>query len=102
MSSTRRASENSPFRQEKYASSVEFELGLNAVLVAKRCSILTDPKEIELVWFLQYLSHQRGSLTNFAKVLLAALPKQSAPTGTLQEEMSDVLRELCLNPAEPP
>jgi len=35
MSSTRRASENSRFRQKKYASSAEFELGLNAVLVAE-------------------------------------------------------------------
>jgi len=102
MSSTRRASADSPFREEKYASSAKFELGLNAVLVAKRCSLLTDAQEIELVWFLQYLSHQRGSLRKVAEDLVAAFPRHPDTTDAYLTKMADGLREPCLNPAKPP
>jgi hypothetical protein len=74
MSSTRRAKADGSFRQEKYASSPEFDLGLNAVLVAKRCSVLIDPQEIELIWFLQYLSHLPGSLKVVTEEVLARNP----------------------------
>jgi hypothetical protein len=84
MSNTRHASPNSSFRQEKYASSSEFELGLNAVLVAKRCSILTDATEIELIWFLQYLSHQAGSLKRIAEQLLESASDRLG-TATMHE-----------------
>jgi len=52
------------------------------------------------MWFLQYLSHQRGGLVKIAEDLLAAFPEQFSPTGTLLEEMSNFLREFCLNPAQ--
>ena len=62
MSSTRRAKEGSPFRQERYCSSPEFERGLMAHLVAKRCDCLASSGDEELIFFLQFLSHQEGGL----------------------------------------
>jgi len=102
MSSTRYASVDSPFHQEKYASSAEFDLGLNAVLVVKRCGILTEVKEIELVWFLQYLSHQSGGLRKVSADLLGTHLKQHNTTDAFVEKTADVLKELCLNPAKIP
>ncbi|MCU0784364.1 MAG: hypothetical protein MUF81_10030 [Verrucomicrobia bacterium] len=70
MSSTRHTTTNGPLRQERFASSPEFERGLIASMVARRCSALDDPKDRELIWFLQYLSHQQGGLKAFAADLL--------------------------------
>ncbi len=53
MSNTRRAPEDSPFRQERYASSEAYKTSLNALLVAKRCTVLQDPELVELLWFIQ-------------------------------------------------
>jgi hypothetical protein len=74
MSSTRTAKDDSVFHQGRYASSPEYERGLLANLVAKRCALLTDKSEIELVWFVHYLSHQPGGLSAVAKELLAKYP----------------------------
>jgi hypothetical protein len=74
MSSTRRAKGDSVFHQGRYASSPEFERGLLANLVAKRTALLDDKSQIELVWFLHYLSHQPGSLAAVVKDLLAKYP----------------------------
>jgi hypothetical protein len=68
---TRHAAEGSPFHQERYASSPALEKGLNGVLVKNRCATLSDPREIEMVWFIQYQSMQRGGLEKFAADLLA-------------------------------
>jgi hypothetical protein len=70
MSSTRHATTNGPLRQERFASSPEFERGLMANLVARRCSVLDDPADRELIWALQYLSHQAGGLKAVADDLL--------------------------------
>jgi histone H3/H4 len=74
MSSTRTAKDDSVFHQNRYASSTEFERGLIANLVAKRCSLLDDKADRELIWFVQYLSHQDGGLAAFAKDLIAKYP----------------------------
>ncbi|HEY3762679.1 MAG TPA: AAA family ATPase [Verrucomicrobiae bacterium] len=66
---TRRAESDGPLRQERFASSQEFERGLLAYLVAKRCAIVDSAEDRDLIWFLQYLSHQDGSLTAVAKAL---------------------------------
>ncbi|HEV2330610.1 MAG TPA: ATP-binding protein [Verrucomicrobiae bacterium] len=71
MSSTRRAKDDSVFHQHRYASSGEFERGLLANLVAKRTAILDDKQQIELIWFIHYLSHQPGSLAAVATDVLA-------------------------------
>jgi hypothetical protein len=76
MSSTRHAAPGGEFNQERYASSPALEKGLNALLVKNRCATLTDPRDIELVWFLQYLSYQPGGLEKLAADLLAAFPER--------------------------
>ena len=74
--STRHAAEGSPFHQERYASSTALEKGLNGVLVKNRCATLSEPREIELVWFVQYQSMQQGALEKFAADLLAGFPER--------------------------
>jgi len=66
MSNTRRQSADAPLRQERFASSQEFERGLMANLVAKRCTLLDSAADWELVWFIQWRSHQPGGLKRFA------------------------------------
>ena len=70
MSSTRKAKDATVYHQNRFASSPEFERGLAANLVAKRCSILDDAADIELIWFIQWRSWQPGSLRAVAKELL--------------------------------
>ena len=70
MSSTRHADPGSELPQERFASSAEFERGLNGAMVARRCSVLDDPKDKRLVWHLQYLSHQPGGLNAIVSALL--------------------------------
>ncbi len=84
MSSTRRASKGSPFRQERFASAPEFERGLMANLVAKRCAILDRTEDRQLIWFLQLLSHQNGGIKNLAAELLRKYPDRIA-TSSMQK-----------------
>jgi hypothetical protein len=60
MSNTRYAEPGTPLRQNRYTSSPAVETGLLANLVALRCSTLTDPADRELIWALQYYTHQPG------------------------------------------
>lgn len=69
--STRTAKDDAVFNQSRYASSPEFERGLIANLVAKRCALLGAKADRELVWFVQYLSHQPGGLASVAAELIA-------------------------------
>lgn len=68
MSSTRYAT-GGPLRQNRFASSPEFERGLIANMVAKRCTLLERAADRELLWFLQLLSHQEGGLNQFVAQL---------------------------------
>lgn len=79
MSNTRKAKSGGQFRQERYASSAAFERGLMANLVARRCELLEDTVDRDLVWFVQFLSHQEGGLKAVAK---AMFEKYSARIGT--------------------
>ena len=83
MSNTRHQLADGPFRQERFASSQEFERGLGANLVAKRCVVLERAEDRELVWFLQLLSHQDGGLKRLAAELCARFPNRIA-TPTMQ------------------
>jgi len=74
MSSTRHASPGSPLRQERFSSSPEFELGLMAHLVAKRARLLRDRRDKEIVWWLQWRSHQEGGLDQVASELCEMFP----------------------------
>jgi hypothetical protein len=77
MSNTRRNSTPGIVRQERFASSQEFERGLMANLVAKRCSVLESAADRELVWSLQLLSHRPG-LKKLAADLVAGFPERIA------------------------
>jgi len=81
---TRQAAEGSPFHQERYSSSTSLEKGLNSVLVKNRCAILSDPREIELVWFIQYQSMQQGGLEKFTANLLSEFPEHLGTPAMLQ------------------
>ncbi len=78
MSSTRRQTEPGPLRQERFASSQEFKRGLLANLVAKRCGILERAADRDLVWFLQFVSHQPGGLNKLAADLQRRFPERIA------------------------
>ncbi|HZV35039.1 MAG TPA: ATP-binding protein [Verrucomicrobiae bacterium] len=78
MSNTRHAKTGTPFRQERFASSAEFERGLMANLVAKRCELLTDAADRELVWWLQLRSWQEGGFQKLAGDLVASHPDRIA------------------------
>lgn len=78
MSNTRHANEGSSFRQERFASSPEFERGLMANLVAKRCIVLERAEDRELIWFIQLLSHQPGGIKKLAADLTALFPERIA------------------------
>ncbi len=74
MSSTRTAKDDSVFYQNRYASRPEFERGLMANLVAKRCALIDDKTDRELIWFVQFLSNQAGGLAALAKDLIVRYP----------------------------
>jgi hypothetical protein len=76
MSSTRRSKDQSRFHQNRYASSAEFERGLLANLVAKRSALIESPATRELIWFIQYLSHQEGGMPSLAKNLVEKFSAQ--------------------------
>jgi AAA domain len=111
MSSTRTASEDSPFRQERFASAPEFERALMANLVAKRCALLEKPADRRLIWFLQLLSNQPGGLAKLAKELMAKFRKRignpieiygaNDPRGVVEKRIEKDVMELALDPAQP-
>jgi AAA domain len=78
VSNTRRASEGSTLRQERFASSQEFERGLMANLVAKRCTVLERAEDLDLIWFIQLLSHQSAGIKHLAAELMARFPDRIA------------------------
>jgi hypothetical protein len=89
---TRTAKDDSVFHQSRYASSPEFERGLLANLVAKRCALLDDKSEIELIWFIHFLSHQPGGL--------AAVSREVGPKFN-DVNLEDELARICLDPSCP-
>ncbi len=70
MSSTRTAEPGSKPRQERFMSSAEFEIGLMANLVSRRCSVLKSAKERELIYWVQSRSHEKGGLEKLSKDLI--------------------------------
>lgn len=80
MSSTRHQTTPGPLRQERYASSPEIERGLLASAVARRCSVLDERADRELIWWLHFMSHQPGGLKALVTALLTS---HSERIGTL-------------------
>jgi hypothetical protein len=62
MSTTRHAENESPLRQERYASDPAFGDHLKASAVARKCSLMMDPEHREICLYLQYASMQSGGL----------------------------------------
>lgn len=75
---TRKRAEGKPPSQQGYASSAEFERGLLANLVAMRCEVLESASDRELIFALQYASHQPGGLRKLACQLIESYPDQVA------------------------
>jgi hypothetical protein len=75
MSNTRRADPGGELNQERYASSPLLNRGLNAIPLKLRCETLSDERDIELVWFLQYLSMRPGGIAKVAETILIIYPE---------------------------
>jgi len=78
MSNTRHSQDPCEFNQERYASSPAYERGLMANLFAKRCSVIDGAADRELLWFLQFKSHQKGGLQRLAEELIEKWPERNA------------------------
>jgi histone H3/H4 len=74
--STRRTKDSSAFHQNRFASSAEFERGLLANLVAKRCALIESLERRELIWFAQFLSHQERGLRALVIDLIEKFPHE--------------------------
>lgn len=77
MSTRKRGQDQAP-TQQGYSSSAEYERGLLANLVATRAERLDSAADRELLFALQYVSHQPGGLKRFAETLIATYPGQVA------------------------
>jgi len=84
MSSTRYATDGA-LHQERYCST-DFERGLLANIVAKRCERITEAADRDLIWFIQGRSHGAG-LDKLAAELLRRFPDRvdAGPTGDPSE-----------------
>ena len=76
MSNTRRTADPDDFRQERFASSSEFQRGLMGNLVARRVELLANPEDRELICELQFASWQPGGLDQLARDLIEKHPAQ--------------------------
>lgn len=96
MSRTRIAAPGSPLRQERWASSIAHIQGLKANLVARRCQVVNDPSVRELIWYVQWRSHQPGGLVALAGDVLRHEP------GAFDQRSMGVewLTTLCLDPCD--
>ena len=95
MSSTRHAKNESPLRQERFASS--FKQGLLANLVSKRCATIDRTERRAAVWFAQWRSWQPGGLLGLLREMRQAL---GFPKVESDSEDWDVegLERMCLDP----
>jgi hypothetical protein len=91
MSNTRRTNTPGIIKQERFASSAEYERGLMANLVAKRCGVIERTEDRELIWTLQFLSHRPGGLKKLAADLLAKYPERIA---------TDSMRKIGMKPRQ--
>jgi len=115
-------SEPGTVRQERWASSMEYRSDfILGNLVAKRCSVLTDPEKRKLIWFCQDISNRQGltvhpscnqwpaalpfnspetiresGLNMLATETLARLQIQR--TDTVHQEVKEWIQRLCLDP----
>lgn len=98
MSSTRHAAPGSPFHPERYSSSPEYQVGLPAHEVARRCSLISSREDRELIWFLQAMSHTEGGLGKVAAELMEAGGKAVDEEYCFQNSLERDLERICLDP----
>jgi hypothetical protein len=103
MSNTRHADNPEAFSQERYASSAEFDNGLLANLVARRCDqSALSPDDRDFIFWIQALSHRPGALAQLAKDILAL--RGSNPNSATWKDLCELeqhaLSRLCLDPSE--
>lgn len=84
MSSTRRATDRSVLRQERFASSPARNSPLMANLVAKRVEDLVVGWQRALVWWIQWRSLQRGGLGALAEDLMRTFPERVATKSMIE------------------
>jgi hypothetical protein len=84
MSSTRHASDDSPFRQERYMSDPEMSRGLGANMVAARVKSVPDPEHRKLIWWLQKVSWQPGGIEAIAEQMMQLWPERFATRGMME------------------
>ncbi len=113
--STRKTPDNSPLSQERYMSSPEFaELrGVSGIAVDARAAVIQDPKNRELVWWLQGMSLADGGLRKVAAELLKMFPDRCADREAAEKgrcvdpdenryirelSLEEFLIDLCINP----
>lgn len=70
MQTRRQNPDTKVFRQDAFASSVDYERGILGNLVAARCQTLSDANVIATLWWLQQVSWRDGGLTQFASDFL--------------------------------
>jgi histone H3/H4 len=75
MSSTRYAPDDSELRQERWASSSEYNGAISALLAAKRIALVEDEETKALLWYIQWRSLRPGGLKDLTRELFAFLPK---------------------------
>jgi AAA domain-containing protein len=84
MSSTRYAPEDSELRQERWASSSEYNGAISALLAAKRIALVEDEETKALLWYIQWRSLRPGGLKQLGRELFAFLPG-SVGTATMRK-----------------
>jgi hypothetical protein len=84
MSNTRYAEPGAALRPERFASSPARCTGLKTGDVIRRCENLTDPREIELALFLQYISDLPGGFEKLSKDILDRFPGRCGTPAMLE------------------
>lgn len=93
---TRRSADSSKFSQSRFSSSSEFQGPLLGNLVSRRASVLSEPADRDLIYWLQGKSIEPGGLRRFAEALSDRL--QFSADSFKVADFAGYLAELCLNP----
>ncbi|MBA3272914.1 MAG: hypothetical protein H0T11_03450 [Chthoniobacterales bacterium] len=80
MSSTRHAEAGGELRQERWASSGEYNGAISALLAAKRIALVEDAETKAVLWWVQQRSLRPGGLKALTSELFAFLPKRVGTT----------------------
>ena len=86
-------------KHHRFCSAPEYERGILATFVAKKCSLIGDSKLIGLLWFLQQRSLVLSGLSEVADELMAQLPANHRTSlKTSEARLAEQLERLCVDP----